>query len=194
MKRGDLARALRRYDRAVALAEDEEDEILDDEADPAAIARVAGAKRATLLNRALVYLRLDRPGSARADCDAVLKDDPKNPKARFRRAKALAASGHVDDARRALEALAVDADVSLARDARRALGDVRKTQKEHRAAEKKSFSGVFKSPPKPYGPAPKPPAPPPEDPEAVWRRNLMRSAKMSVERRRAAGDGPLGKW
>lgn len=187
-QRGDHGRAIRRYGRAVELGENDDPDDVDD-----AMLDLLATVRC---NRAAAHLKAGDFGAAKADCDAVLARDPRNDKAKLRRATALQELGSLDAARDALLDLAKHAsNAAVARDARRKLDGLKAALREHRRLEKDMYAGVYESAPT-FGPKPDPAPPPPpavEEDEATrdrrandaWRRSLMEQAAASVERQRA---------
>mmetsp|Transcript_7299 Transcript_7299/g.21568 ORF Transcript_7299/g.21568 Transcript_7299/m.21568 type:complete len:589 (-) Transcript_7299:21-1787(-) len=131
-----LGRALRRYDRALELAED------DDNPDE----RLKALSISCRLNRATVRLKLGGCSSCRDDCDSVLKDDPGNLKAKLRKAQASLGLADLKVARELLVPLAKSADKNIAREARKSMVDLKAQLKGQRDAEKKLFSGVYAKP------------------------------------------------
>ena len=71
--------------------------------------------RLCLLNQAMCHLKLGQPAKADTACSKVLKDDPDNVKALYRRAQALSATGDfvkaLSDLKRAAEVEPTNADV-----------------------------------------------------------------------------------
>ncbi|KAH8072173.1 FK506 binding protein [Aureococcus anophagefferens] len=97
-QRGDHGRAIRRYGRAVELGENDDP----DDVDEAMLDLLATVR----CNRAAAHLKAGDFGAAMADCDAALARDPRNDKAKLRRATALQELGSLDAARDALLDLA----------------------------------------------------------------------------------------
>lgn len=155
----DVARAARRYEagmrileaalappgsssgRTAACAGVEEGGGSDAARASASAAGAVAALRALQLNCAQAELKLKRWRNAVTLCDAVLRREPGNSKARYRRALAKVEladlAGALDDLRAAASLLPGDAGV------RKALAQVEGLLREHQAVEKKRFGGVF---------------------------------------------------
>eukprot|EP00928_Gymnodinium_smaydae_P080115 TRINITY_DN63894_c0_g1_i1.p1 TRINITY_DN63894_c0_g1~~TRINITY_DN63894_c0_g1_i1.p1 ORF type:complete len:661 (-),score=191.14 TRINITY_DN63894_c0_g1_i1:72-2054(-) len=118
-------------------------------------------KRAAELNRAACFLKLDDFGSALTSCTNILKEDPTNVKALFRRAKAHYGRAEYTDAVRDLERLLEQEPTNA--DARALLPSAKKGQK---AADKES-RGTFSKMCQGFGKMgdikPKVPPPPPKE-------------------------------
>lgn len=131
--RGDYERAIRRYDKAIDIGTSTYD--LAEETKP----KIAELSKAAKLNRAACHLKHRDYALAKTDCTDVLNDDPRNPKALFRRAKALSA---LDEWRLAKDDLKIilDDDPSNA-EAKRALTDIARKEKAHKEKLKRLYAG-----------------------------------------------------
>lgn len=189
LQKGDLGKALKRYDRALAVAsdggnDDGDTHLLEDSEDAQAASKAAHnagrelvkrRARAVLANRALAHLKAGDALGAKRDCEAVLEEDPDHLKCRFRRAQALVDLGSVEDACAVFVELA--RVPALQRDALRALRAARATLKAHRDAERELYRGVIRPKPAPQGPRPEKPR----------REALERTVVASLGLQRAAG-------
>ena len=133
VKRGDFARAARRYGAALNIGASDYD--LDDDTK----AKLAAVVAATKLNRAMCHLKLGDFGAADKDCGEVLEKDPGNVKALFRKAKAQVGLDHWAEAK-ALFRKVLDIEPKNA-DARRGLVDIAKKEKAHKEKEKALYAG-----------------------------------------------------
>ena len=187
LKKGDLQKAIRRYDRALEVADDgggdDGDNYLMEDSEDAQQASKAAYEagkeavkrrsRATLSNRALAHLKSGDALQAKLDCEAVLKEDESHVKCKFRRAQALVELGSIEQACDVFKALMEVP--SLQREARAGLVNARKMLKAHRDAERDLFRGKIKAVPE--NPVAKPP-----------RKNaLERTVVASLAGRRAVG-------
>lgn len=104
-------------------------------------------RRPVQLNLALVCLRLDptEPFRALELCEEVLEAEPENPKATYRKAKALLELGEEKEAEfefvRACKLMPKDATV------RKDLEALRKTMRNEKAKEQATFQGLFEKNP-----------------------------------------------
>ena len=187
LKKGELQKAIRRYDRALEVADDgggdDGDNYLMEESEDAQQASKAAyeagkdwVKRRSLAaraNRALAHLKSGDALQAKLDCEAVLKEDEGHLKCQFRRAQALVQLGSIEQACDVFKALMEVP--SLQREARQGLVNARKMLRAHRDAERDLFRGKIKA--VPSQPVEKPP-----------RKNaLERTVAASLMGRRAAG-------
>merc|ERR1712241_800518 len=105
-QQGACRRALRRYQHVANMLS-----YLEDWKDEAAISEAVSLKRICHTNAAACWLKLENWHQTAAACESVLKDDPKNVKALFRRAKAYHGLCEYSDAERVLrKLLEVEAD------------------------------------------------------------------------------------
>lgn len=98
-------------------------------------------KVAILLNQALCQNKSDRWSDAIKTCEKVLKLEPTNVKALFRRGQAYHRSSEFEKATADFQAV-LQHDPSNA-DARTQLAAVQKSVADHKAKEKRMFAGLF---------------------------------------------------
>mmetsp|Transcript_98030 Transcript_98030/g.282764 ORF Transcript_98030/g.282764 Transcript_98030/m.282764 type:complete len:578 (-) Transcript_98030:29-1762(-) len=147
-KAGDLKAAILAYEKAVASlnrALSEDDPFNNDkvEADEAVVEKAKTLRIPVRLNLALCCLRLEPPEAFKALqlCEAVLCEEPDNPKATYRKAKALLELGEIQEAEyelvRACKLSPADKTV------RQDLDNLRQRCKRDKENEKKMMSGLF---------------------------------------------------
>merc|ERR1712187_201745 len=95
-------------------------------------------KRACELNKAFCFLKLSEHSEAKGCCNGVLKDDPSNAKALFRRAQADVVLKNFTDAMNDLRKV-IDGDASNV-EAKRLLLEAKKGQKQVDAQAKGMYS------------------------------------------------------
>ena len=104
-KSGRIRFALGRYEAASRLFEHDKN----------IPAEAKSVLRLCLMNQAMCHLKLDAPGKAESACSKVIKEDPENVKALFRRAHALSKMGEhnkaLTDLKRAAEVEPTNRDV-----------------------------------------------------------------------------------
>lgn len=112
-----------------------------------ALEAAVSSRRPVQLNLALVCLRLDptQPMRALELCEEVLDAEPENPKATYRKAKALLELGEEKEAEfefvRACKLMPKDATV------RKDLEALRKAMRKDKAKEQETFQGLFQKSP-----------------------------------------------
>lgn len=151
---GNLQSAIKSYEQALQkigvrmlsgpdLPHDESAAAAIMEAGPELAARCKACRVPTQLNLALCCLRLEpcEAGRALDLCESVLDEEPENPKAIYRKSKALAELDLLDEAEweltRACKLMPKDAGV------RQDLQKLRQRMREMAAAEKRTFKRVF---------------------------------------------------
>lgn len=133
VKRGDYARAERRYKAALDVGASDYD--LSDAQKEALGAAVCACK----LNRAMCYLKLARYSDADKDCKDVLEKQPGNVKALFRRGRAQLGLDQWTNAKASFKAvLAKEPDN---RDAKRGVADIVRRERAHKEKERKLYAG-----------------------------------------------------
>lgn len=146
---GEIAAAREEYEKALKLLQ--KDRLVDLEADDDSVLRAEKCRVPTLLNLALCCLKTGSPpssgdaGRALELCEEVLEAEPNNPKATYRKGKALKELGDLAEAEyelvRACRLSPGDAEV------RQELERVRQRMRVDKTQEKKFSKGVFERDP-----------------------------------------------
>eukprot|EP00931_Biecheleriopsis_adriatica_P121800 TRINITY_DN96862_c0_g1_i1.p1 TRINITY_DN96862_c0_g1~~TRINITY_DN96862_c0_g1_i1.p1 ORF type:complete len:535 (-),score=148.43 TRINITY_DN96862_c0_g1_i1:30-1598(-) len=140
---GDLASARKAYEDVLKLLEGNAAKGLSDDSESDLLKRVRACRQPTQLNLALCCLRQEQfdPGRALMLCEEVLTEEPENPKATYRKGKALLALEEFEEAEYELLRACKLAPGDVA--PRKDLEALRKNRREQKAKQQETFHGLF---------------------------------------------------